>query len=356
MGRYETRLGGRPVRRAARGQARARSTRPSARCAPATSASSRPKRGWTGRASTSGCSRPRAPTRRSRSRTARAGCTSTRSAPTATSQRRSYPTWQGGDGFQAGYERIGALDLDGARRPGQGRGAGAPDGAARAPRGRARSSSTRARSRSRSTSRAATRRSSIASSAARSPLAGGSFLQPQRLGKLRYGSPLVDARRRRDHRGRQRHLRLGRRGRAGGQAAARRSRRLRRLPLEPRDGRGARARVDRDDARRGLEPHAHHPHGQRVARAGRGGLARGPRRRHRRRPLVATDKSWSIDDLRLNFQFSCEIAWEIKRGKRTRILRDPFYTGITPHFWRSCDAVCGARRLAPLGHLDLRQG
>ena len=50
--------------------------------------------------------------------------------------------------------------------------------------------------------------------------------------------------------------------------------------------------------------------------------------------LVATDKSWSIDDLRLNFQFSCEIAWEIKHGKRTRILRDPFYTGITPRFWR----------------------
>ncbi len=27
------------------------------------------------------------------------------------SQRRSYPCWQGGDGFQAGWERIGALDL-----------------------------------------------------------------------------------------------------------------------------------------------------------------------------------------------------------------------------------------------------
>ena len=65
-----------------------------------------------------------------------------------------------------------------------------------------------------------------------------------------------------------------------------------------------------------------------------------------RRPdgvLVATDKSWSIDDLRLNFQFSCEIAWEIKHGRRTRILRDPFYTGLTPELWGSCDAVCDAR-------------
>jgi len=53
------------------------------------------------------------------------------------------------------------------------------------------------------------------------------------------------------------------------------------------------------------------------------------------------DKSWSIDDLRLNFQFSCEAAWEIKHGKKTRLLRDPRYTGITPEFWRSCDAICG---------------
>jgi TldD protein len=59
--------------------------------------------------------------------------------------------------------------------------------------------------------------------------------------------------------------------------------------------------------------------------------------------LVATDKSWSIDDIRLNFQFSCEIAWEIKHGKRTRLLRDPFYTGITPRFWGSCDAICDER-------------
>jgi TldD protein len=57
--------------------------------------------------------------------------------------------------------------------------------------------------------------------------------------------------------------------------------------------------------------------------------------------LMETDKSWSIDDLRLNFQFSCELAWEIKRGKKTRPLRDPMYTGITPRFWRACDAVCG---------------
>jgi TldD protein len=56
---------------------------------------------------------------------------------------------------------------------------------------------------------------------------------------------------------------------------------------------------------------------------------------------MLVDKSWSIDDLRLNFQFSCEAAWEIKNGKKTRLLRDPRYTGITPELWRSCDAICG---------------
>lgn len=55
--------------------------------------------------------------------------------------------------------------------------------------------------------------------------------------------------------------------------------------------------------------------------------------------LMAINKSWSIDDLRLNFQFGCEAAWEIKRGKRTRLLRNPVYTGSTPAFWRSCDAI-----------------
>jgi len=57
--------------------------------------------------------------------------------------------------------------------------------------------------------------------------------------------------------------------------------------------------------------------------------------------LMSNNVSWSIDDLRLNFQFSCEAAWEIKKGKRTRMLRYPLYTGSTPAFWGGCDAICG---------------
>ena len=57
---------------------------------------------------------------------------------------------------------------------------------------------------------------------------------------------------------------------------------------------------------------------------------------------MQTNKSWSIDDKRLNFQFGTEIAWEIKRGKLGQMLKNATYTGITPNFWRSCDAICDA--------------
>jgi TldD protein len=57
--------------------------------------------------------------------------------------------------------------------------------------------------------------------------------------------------------------------------------------------------------------------------------------------FFSTNKSWSIDDKRQNFQFGTEIAWEIKNGKKTRMLKNATYTGITPQFWGSCDAICG---------------
>jgi len=53
------------------------------------------------------------------------------------------------------------------------------------------------------------------------------------------------------------------------------------------------------------------------------------------------NKSWSIDQLRYNFQFSTEVGWEIKNGKRGRLLKNCSYGGITPQFWNSCDAICG---------------
>src|SRR5450432_1853962 len=56
--------------------------------------------------------------------------------------------------------------------------------------------------------------------------------------------------------------------------------------------------------------------------------------------LMETNRSWSIDDKRYNFQFGCELGWEIKNGKRARMLKNPSYSGITTDFWNSMDAIC----------------
>ncbi len=55
--------------------------------------------------------------------------------------------------------------------------------------------------------------------------------------------------------------------------------------------------------------------------------------------LLSTNRSWSIDDKRINFQFATEIGWEIKNGKLGEMVKYPTYTGITPTFWNSCDAI-----------------
>jgi len=56
--------------------------------------------------------------------------------------------------------------------------------------------------------------------------------------------------------------------------------------------------------------------------------------------LMDTNRSWSIDDRRYHFQFSTEIGWEIQRGRKVRMLKNPSYSGITTEFWNSCDAIC----------------
>lgn len=56
---------------------------------------------------------------------------------------------------------------------------------------------------------------------------------------------------------------------------------------------------------------------------------------------METNRSWSIDDKRYNFQFGCEIAWEIRHGKRVRMLRNPIYSGVSTEFWNSCEAIAG---------------
>jgi len=59
--------------------------------------------------------------------------------------------------------------------------------------------------------------------------------------------------------------------------------------------------------------------------------------------LLMSNRSWSIDDRRLNFQFGVELAREIRGGKVGQLYRNATYTGITPQFWGSCDAVADER-------------
>ena len=54
---------------------------------------------------------------------------------------------------------------------------------------------------------------------------------------------------------------------------------------------------------------------------------------------ISTNKSWSIDDRRLNFQFTTEIGWEITNGALGTVVKNPLYTGITPEFWGRCTGV-----------------
>ncbi|HYM52652.1 MAG TPA: TldD/PmbA family protein [Candidatus Dormibacteraeota bacterium] len=58
--------------------------------------------------------------------------------------------------------------------------------------------------------------------------------------------------------------------------------------------------------------------------------------------FVSTNRSWSIDDRRLNFQFGTQVGWRIRDGRLAEMVKNPTYTGITPQFWGGCDAICDA--------------
>jgi TldD protein len=66
--------------------------------------------------------------------------------------------------------------------------------------------------------------------------------------------------------------------------------------------------------------------------------------------------SWSIDHQRLNFQFSGQTFWEVKRGKKTRMLRDVAYQANTLEFWSSCDLIGGPKSWALGGSLSDGKG
>ena len=57
---------------------------------------------------------------------------------------------------------------------------------------------------------------------------------------------------------------------------------------------------------------------------------------------LESNRSWSIDDRRLHFQFGTEVAREVRDGRLGRLYRNASYAGVTPRFWASLDAVCSA--------------
>jgi TldD protein len=66
--------------------------------------------------------------------------------------------------------------------------------------------------------------------------------------------------------------------------------------------------------------------------------------------------SYSIDQKRYNLQFGGDAFWLIENGKRTHMLRDVIYTGITPEFWGSCDAVADASHRKRYGTVRCGKG
>ncbi|MEM3393626.1 MAG: TldD/PmbA family protein, partial [Candidatus Methanomethylicia archaeon] len=58
---------------------------------------------------------------------------------------------------------------------------------------------------------------------------------------------------------------------------------------------------------------------------------------------METNRSWSIDDKRLNFQFGTQIAYLIENGEMKELVKNAVYTGITYEFWRNCDAICNSK-------------
>jgi TldD protein len=58
---------------------------------------------------------------------------------------------------------------------------------------------------------------------------------------------------------------------------------------------------------------------------------------------LETNRCWSIDQWRLNFQFGVEAAWEIKGGKKGQLYKNANYQGITPQFWGSCDGIANEK-------------
>jgi predicted Zn-dependent protease len=76
----------------------------------------------------------------------------------------------------------------------------------------------------------------------------------------------------------------------------------------------------------------------------------------RRGVLMRTNVSWSIDDSRNKFQFGCEWGELIADGKRTGVVKNPNYRGVSATFWRSLRMVGGPASFEVHGTLYCGKG
>jgi TldD protein len=72
--------------------------------------------------------------------------------------------------------------------------------------------------------------------------------------------------------------------------------------------------------------------------------------------FLDTNRSWSIDDIRMNFQFGTEIGWKIENGEMTEMIKNPTYEGITPEFWGSVSGICNKKHWKIFGTPNCGKG
>ncbi|MBW5412222.1 TldD/PmbA family protein [Pseudomonas sp. MAG002Y] len=72
--------------------------------------------------------------------------------------------------------------------------------------------------------------------------------------------------------------------------------------------------------------------------------------------LMASNRSWSIDDARNKFQFGCEWGQMIENGQLTHVVKNPNYRGVSAQFWRSLSAVGDASTREVMGTAHCGKG
>ena len=72
--------------------------------------------------------------------------------------------------------------------------------------------------------------------------------------------------------------------------------------------------------------------------------------------LIDGRGSYSIDQQRYNGQFGGNAFWEIKNGKKTRMVTDVTYNAITTDFWGNLDAISGKESWRDVRHRRRREG